>query len=266
MPDPQPPQDKQYTILIGTPVPTGMCHAAYTQSLVKTLSLFTKAPNIRLYHKFVLNDNLVSRSRNLLAAYILSEPRITHLLFIDPDIRWDPKQIYKLITNNKPICAAVYSKRGYRWDRLRTKKFHELLTKKDLSDAVFREKAKAILLDYNVHFGATRKMEDGVIEVEEIGAGFMLIAREVFDTMAQAHPEWKLKDPKITIESKAKDFVYSFFEYGMYDGNYYSEDYSFCKKWRSLGGQIYADLSINLSHFGIEEYHGNILLASKIIK
>lgn len=266
MPDPKISEHKEYKILIGTPANNGQCHAAYAISLVKTFSLIAKIPNIKLLHKFILNDSLVPRTRNQLAAYVLSDPSITHLLFIDSDIQWDPKDIIKLLSNNKPVCAATCAKRGYRWERLKTKKLKDLLAKEDLSDPEFKEKVKAHLVDYNVNFGATRKVEEGVIEVEEIGTGFMLITREVFEKLASSHPELKLKDPSLGLEEKAREFFYCFFDLGIHEGIYYSEDYSFCKKWKTAGGKIYADLSINLSHFGMEEYQGNILDISSIMK
>ncbi|HRE31771.1 MAG TPA: hypothetical protein PLD88_07355, partial [Candidatus Berkiella sp.] len=50
------------------------------------------------------------------------------------------------------------------------------------------------------------------------------------------------------------------------DGEYYSEDYSFCRRYKSIGGHIYADLSINLVHQGQEDYEGNFMALGGIQK
>ena len=63
------------------------------------------------------------------------------------------------------------------------------------------------------------------------------------------------------------------------EGNYLSEDYTFCERWRGLGGKIYADTSIPYPTQGIIHskvtspyfkktkyiYNWRILMASKLI-
>ena len=49
------------------------------------------------------------------------------------------------------------------------------------------------------------------------------------------------------------------FDIKIENGELVSEDISFCDKWRDLGGKIYFDPSINLSHVGTKRWTGNFL-------
>jgi hypothetical protein len=41
-------------------------------------------------------------------------------------------------------------------------------------------------------------------------------------------------------------------------GTYLSEDFSFCKRWSDLGGEIWADLDSRLSHVGPLVFRGDL--------
>ena len=39
---------------------------------------------------------------------------------------------------------------------------------------------------------------------------------------------------------------------------YLPEDYTFCKRWRDMGGEIWADLQSRLDHVGPAVFHGDL--------
>ena len=41
-------------------------------------------------------------------------------------------------------------------------------------------------------------------------------------------------------------------------GIYLSEDFSFCRRWTDLGGEIWADLESRLDHVGPATFHGDL--------
>jgi hypothetical protein len=41
-------------------------------------------------------------------------------------------------------------------------------------------------------------------------------------------------------------------------GVYLSEDFSFCRRWTDIGGEIWADLQSNLSHVGPTVFRGDL--------
>jgi len=250
---------KDYKVLIATPCYNGVCHAGYTLSLLKTFAYF-QSKNIKFAHKFILYESLVPRARNHFLAYAMSDPQITHILFIDSDMKWEPADIAKLLAADKPIIGATFPKKRYHWDKLRTQAVRDIVLNDKLTPAEFREKIKANLVEYAINFGPSREVKDGLIEVEHIATAFMLISRAVITQMCEAYPELKVKNPSKELTDEASKHLYCLFELGIdKTGEYLSEDYSFCRRYGALGGKIYADLSINLTHQGYEDYEGNFL-------
>jgi hypothetical protein len=41
-------------------------------------------------------------------------------------------------------------------------------------------------------------------------------------------------------------------------GTFLSEDYSFCRRWTDMGGEIWADLESRLTHVGPMVFNGNV--------
>ena len=44
-------------------------------------------------------------------------------------------------------------------------------------------------------------------------------------------------------------------------GQYLSEDYAFCRRWRDLGGEIWADFQTRMTHVGHAAYTGSLIQA-----
>lgn len=256
---------KNTKILIATPCYNGMCHSGYTLSLLKTFAYFQSAKNIKLTHKFILFESLVPRARNHFIAYAMSDPDVTHVLFIDSDMKWEPADILKMLAADKGIIGATFPKKRYHWDKLRTKAVRDLVLNDTLTPEQFREMIKANLVEYAINFGPSREVNSGLIEVEHIGTAFMLISRAAIMQMMETYPELKVKNASSELPPEAKKHMYCLFELGIdKDGEYYSEDYSFCGRYTSLGGKVYADLSINLIHQGQEDYQGNFLALTNL--
>jgi hypothetical protein len=47
------------------------------------------------------------------------------------------------------------------------------------------------------------------------------------------------------------------------DNRYLSEDYTFCRRWQKIGGEIWLDLSTKLNHCGAYTFEGDV---SKIVR
>jgi hypothetical protein len=41
-------------------------------------------------------------------------------------------------------------------------------------------------------------------------------------------------------------------------GEYLSEDYAFCRRWRDLGGELWVDLQSKLTHVGPMRFAGDV--------
>lgn len=251
------------TLCILTPCYGATCFVNYMCCLLKTKDLLAKY-NVKLKIEFCKNDSLVSRARNNLIALAMSDPEVTHIMFIDNDITWDPVNILKLLIANKPLIGGIYPLKKYNWNKITND--HDFI-----KNAIHRRNASQmgnimdeqffvqnILLNYNVnHKDNTIKIDKNLSEVKHLPTGFMMLKRGVIEKMSHAYSSTKYTDDINFLPAEANKYAYALFDCGVENDHYMSEDWLFCSRWSKLGGKIYIDVSINLSHTGIEDYHGS---------
>ena len=104
-------------VCILTPCYGSVCFVNYVHCLLRTKEIFQHF-NIKLKIEFCKNDSLVSRARNNLIAKAMTHIDVTHIMFIDNDITWDPINIIKLIIANKPVIGGIYPLKNYDWDKI----------------------------------------------------------------------------------------------------------------------------------------------------
>jgi hypothetical protein len=252
-------------LYILTPCFNGLCYTSYVQSLINTMFTFRNL-NIDLHIKFCKNDSLVSRARNNLIAEAMFDEESTHFLFIDNDITWSPINILKLLMNDKDIIGGVYPLKHYNWENLLTpiensNFINELKKRKEtsqLKDVIpDLEYLKHNMLKYNVnHINNVLSVVDNVAKVKHVATGFMLIKRNVIESMIKAFPTTKYSDDIGYLTQEQNKYAYALFDCGVEDNHYMSEDWMFCHRWSKMGGEIHINISINLIHTGIEEYNG----------
>tara|TARA_X000000950_G_C13701130_1_gene572180 strand:+ start:18 stop:866 length:849 start_codon:yes stop_codon:yes gene_type:complete len=252
-------------LCILTPCYGSVCFVNYVFCLLKTKELLEKY-EIGLKIEFCKGDSLVSRARNNLIAKAMSDSTVTHILFIDNDITWDPANVIKLIIADKPLVGGVYPLKNYNWEKLsKDKDFvkktidkkNNSMLKKVMDDDLLIQHS---LLEYNINYVTnTIKIHRNLTEVKHIATGFMMIKRGVIEKMFQAFPNTKYIDDVHFLEPNENEFAYALFDCAVENGHYLSEDWLFCSRWTNLGGKIFIDVSINLTHTGIEDYNGSFL-------
>lgn len=255
-------QDLHLYIL--TPCYGGQCFANYVSCLLQTKDLLDKT-GISLTVEFLKNDSLVSRARNNLVAKAMGDATMTHILFIDGDISWNPLDVVKLLVSDKDIIGGIYPLKCYEWGRVLEPGFLDRAREKrgtvpalaELSD---QDLVVAQLMRYNVnHLDTQVSIQDNLARVRHLPTGFMMIRRHVIDEMQKAHPETRFQNENghyLQTEAQRAN-AYALFDCGVYDGRYLSEDWLFCHRWNKIGGEIWADVSICLTHSGNEDFRGN---------
>lgn len=250
-----------------TPCYGGMCYISYLQCLINTLNLFRQY-NFPIQVEFCKNDSLVSRARNNLIAKAMHDPKSTHIIFIDNDITWNPVSILKLIIANKPLVGGAYPIKRYNWDKLTNNgKYDETVINqwvdKKNDNASLKESMSDIdiiqssLLRYNINYiDKYIEIEDNLTQVKHIATGFMLMQRQMVEKMMLAYHSTKYTDDVGFLTSTENDYAYALFDCGVEDDHYLSEDWLFCNRWKKIGGSIWLDVSINLTHTGTEEFNG----------
>ena len=87
----------------------------------------------------------------------------------------------------------------------------------------------------------------------------MCIRKDAMQKLFDAHPELKYNND-INVDNKYEPFMYAIFD-GIIDPEsrrYLSEDYTFCRRWQDLDGEVYLDPRTALNHVGHYTFRGNI--------
>jgi len=269
-------QEKSPKLYILTPCFGGVCYVNYIKSMTMTMELFHQF-NFPVQFEFCKSDSLITRARNNLIAKAMGDPEMTYMLFIDNDLMWNPMDILKMILADKGIIGGIYPLKKYHWSRLISHRadtpsdqnslqntIQDILQKRDKSDLKLFLSDEAMiqssLLSYNINYlSKNLVIDNNLTQVRHIPTGFMLIQRSTIESMHQAHPEIKYKDDVGFLTENENNFAYALFDCGVRDGHYFSEDWMFCERWISLQGEIWADVSICLTHTGIEDYKGSYI-------
>lgn len=227
----------------------GSCRAEFAMScsglFVKTIQ---NHPNLSIQSTGIFFESLVSRARNAAAAAALHY-KTDYLLFIDADIAFDADDVFKLIKHDKDVVCGPYAKKY-----LSTQKIQHLVKHKP--EVFDTNEWKSLSTDFSSEI---KPSSSDLIEVDYAATGFMLIKTDVFRKIALNFPKIKYKND-IDGYSSWGDNFYNFFPAEINESSlkYESEDYGFCKLWRSIGGKIFLDTSVNLHHIGNMTYEANL--------
>jgi glycosyltransferase involved in cell wall biosynthesis len=173
---------------------------------------------------------ILPRVRNRLVARALAD-QCDWVVFIDDDIAWEAKDLFKLTQHGVDVVAAGPAKRHHRWDE---------------QPAAIAKFPKGTITGMMTPVGRLWKM-DGV------ATGFMAIRSTVFEKMEPVTTPYVTEDTEVrswfwldlikvdaigTIAGRMED-----------EG----EDYNFCRKWVEVGGSCWIDPDIRVRH-----YTGNV--------
>ncbi len=236
-------------LFIATPCFGGLVTQGYMQSVI-ALMQHAPASGFDLTLGMLGHDALISRSRNTLVGHFMRTRAATHLLFIDADIVFTPAQVARLLGARKDIAAGMYPLKALTWDP-------SARARLDAGEA-----AETAALRYvgEPCQGPALQRENGFVTAEYAGTGFMLIQRHVIERLIAAYPETRYAAAHVLRMQDSPDGPnYALFD-GMIDPEteiYLSEDYTFCRRWRQLGGSLWLDTQSRLTHAGAYDFHGD---------
>jgi hypothetical protein len=148
------------------------------------------------------------------------------LVFIDADLSWSPDDLLRLASYDTPFVAGVYQRKS---------------------------RAK---VDFAVKFGSAIGLDaQQLIAVDRVGTGFMRLRRDCIEKMVAAHPALRLKHPTAPDDGR----FHALFDTAIVDGEFIGEDFTFCDRWRAIGGQVLVDPSMNFGHHGAAAYDEPLL-------
>jgi hypothetical protein len=174
-------------IMVCTPMYGGMCGGMYTKASCDLATLASKY-EMDLKFFYLFNESLIPRARNYLCDEFMRAEEYTHLMFIDADIHFDPKDVLTLAALDKDIIGGPYPKKCIAWEKIR-----------NAVDMGLADEDPQILENYTGDYvfnpvENTHKIQvSDPVEVLEIGTGFMMIKRQVFENFKDAYPQFSYK-------------------------------------------------------------------------
>ncbi|MES2355607.1 MAG: hypothetical protein V4568_14655 [Pseudomonadota bacterium] len=165
---------------------------------------------------FVGGNAGIVQARNEMA-YRFMRSDFDRLVMLDADVSFEPGALLKLAHHEADVVAGVYR---FKMDG------PENYPMRFLPDPDKR---------------GIPLRRDGLIEVEAAPTGFLAISRVALQKFEDAFPE--------RLKMHFGQETFSYFQMPINDGIIFGEDYWFCKEWRDLGGSVFVDPEIPLTHW-----------------
>jgi len=169
---------------------------------------------------FMAGSCYVSAARNHIVAEFLKGDG-TDLFFIDADVSWTADSVLKILKRPEYVVGGIYP----------------MKTKEENYPVIVKT-------EDGIPIG-----RDGLIEATGLPAGFLKINRLVFEKMYEAYPYLKyFEDGKE---------IYDLFGCTIMFGRWWGDDLAFCKRWELIGGTMWVEPDLTLSHTGRKTWTGN---------
>lgn len=250
---------RKHKIFIGTPMYGGNCSGSYTKSCTD-LAMMCAANGIDVRFYYLFNESLIQRARNYVVDEFLRSD-CTHLVFIDSDIAFDPRDVLGLIAIQVAdpkfnVVTGPYPKKTIAWEKV--KKAVEIGKADETPFALDQYTADYVFNPINklASFNLSEPLEIG-----EGGTGFMCIPRETFEKYKEAYPEYSYKPDHIRTENfDGSNEIMAYFDCVIdpKTKRYLSEDYFFCHKARAAGMQVWMCPWMQINHIGSYIFKGNM--------
>lgn len=232
------------SIYVSTPTHGDTVTVGYHRSII---SLITRNSSVieleRVNHE--AGDLVRSRSRSVHKFLAASDAE--YMLFIDSDIEFEPELVEALVAENKAMVGCPYPKKTVHWDVVEQAVRHGLPARLGAYEYVLRMTVPRSAKDI-----------DGLsLPVEGLGLGMLLVSREALVLMNDHYsrsPGMVFKD-----DGNGEAATTALFSL-MVDSErkLLSEDFSFCERYRKIGGEVWCYLGQGspVKHVGSHVHEG----------
>jgi hypothetical protein len=246
-------------LFVATPMYGGNCVGLYMKACLDLQGMCLQY-GIEVRFSFLFNESLITRARNYLVDEFLRSG-FTHLLFLDSDILFNPQDVIALIALDKDVIGGPYPKKSINWRNVF--RGAQRIIENGHTNKFDPSELEAITGDYvfNAVPGTTSFKVTEPLEVMEIGTGFMMVKRDVFDKFKEGYPELNYKPDHLgQAHFDGSRYIHAYFDTVIdpVSHRYLSEDYMFCQYWRKLGGQIWLCPWMRTQHVGTYAFTGDM--------
>ena len=231
-------------LFIAIPVYQGICHIKFMESIT-ALIILLKSLNIEFHYFSLTSESLISRARNVCACEFIKSD-CTHLMFIDSDIVFNPQDVVKFLQSGKDVMCGVYPHKTLNFNQMQ----NEMCNSNNLKELI--EKSASYSINKHLY-------TDKIVKSQFGQTGFMMISKTVFTNILEKNENdiTYINDIKIYEPySLDNNILYDFFQVGVTEKKYLSEDYGFCALATKCNIDIFLDTSIKLTHIGQFFFHG----------
>jgi hypothetical protein len=182
-------------------------------------------------------------------------------MFIDADISFNAVDIIALLALDKDIIGGCYPKKTLAWDNL-----HKAIEKHPNLPASEYEKLLGNMV-FNPVKGTTQFTVTEPVEVMDLGTGFTMYKREVFEKFQETHPTQMYRPDHQTEHFNSSREICAFFDCKIdpESKRYLSEDYYFNQECRKIGITTWMCPWIELKHIGTYFFSGSFPSVAKYL-
>ena len=251
-------------LFVATPCYGGQCLGLYAKACLDLQAICIQY-GIECRFSFIFNESLITRARNYLVDEFIRSG-CTHLLFIDADINFNPQDVLALLALDRDIIGGPYPKKSINWSNIVNAIQKNSVVDSDkikLRDGFNPSDLDQITGDFvfNPVPGTTSFRVTEPVEVMEIGTGYMMVKREVFDLYKEKYPELNYKPDHIgQANFDGSRYIHAYFDTIIDPDShrYLSEDYMFCQNARKIGLKVWLCPWMKTTHVGTYGFQGDL--------
>lgn len=216
---------EQRHVWIAIPAYTGQIHLGTMRSILTDLLLLAeRGDKVTIFDES--GNAMIADCRGLIVAKFL-ESDATDLVFVDSDVTWESGALLRMVDQPMEFVSGIYPQ---------------------------RRDPENYCVQWLIDRAELRgDPETGLLEVMGVPAGFMRMRRSMLEKMV-AH----YTDTAFYCTDAPNETVHALFDPVRIGKVKYGEDFSFCKRWRDIGGQVWIDPEINMGHVGFKTFIGSL--------
>lgn len=209
-------------IVIALPSYSGTVHIGTMRSLMHDMIAFMKRGDVVTVSDESCNTELAV-ARALTVSRFLKTPG-THLIMVDNDVMWQVHGLLRLVDHGEDCVAGVYPQR------------------KDPITFPLR------WLDDDKPESFEQHANKPLLSVGGVPAGLLCCSRSMLQRMVDEYKGERFeRDGEVT---------WDLFDRVRIGSRRLGEDYSFCERWRRMGGKVWIDPSLHTGHIGLKVFDG----------